>query len=392
MSVESIYPSIRVSGEPLERGRQYGVLARDRILRSREGYERAFRHATGDDWLGAVASVAHLVDSVEGAFPNYWAEMQGIAEGSGLPFADIFTMNARTEVIWAAAARRSLKPGSSLARECTAIAAVPPRSGVTTYVAQNWDWLIHSRETLIVLEVEQAEAPNFVTVVEAGLLAKASLNSAGVGVAVNALVSSLDRAETGIPFHVLIRALADVTTVGEAIRVTAAHARASSGNYVVAHSDGVAVNLETSPGGPEGVTVTVPSNGLLCHANHFLAPLTRGHDLAVRELADSWIRQQRVESMMANEARLLDAHVLFAQLADHADFPNSLCCHPDESDHIDDRWSTVASIVMDLRERSLRLVDGNPCTGKQRTLTFGDFLSPDLARAPRPPLERIDGP
>lgn len=82
------------------------------------------------------------------------------------------------------------------------------------------------------LEVEQPDRPNFVTVVEAGLLAKASLNSAGLGIAVNALVTSLDCGELGVPFHVLIRAFADCESLSDAIYVATKNTRASSGNYL----------------------------------------------------------------------------------------------------------------------------------------------------------------
>ena len=54
----------------------------------------------------------------------------------------------------------------------------------------------------MVLEAEQDEGPRFVTVVEAGLLAKFGLNSAGVGILTNALVCDGDTGEPGVPYHV----------------------------------------------------------------------------------------------------------------------------------------------------------------------------------------------
>lgn len=378
MTAGSLYPRVRVSGTPRERGRQYGAQTKNRVWASREGYERVFRHATEQTWDQAVASVAHLVDPVNAAFPTFLEEMQGIADGAGLSFDEVFTMNARTEVIWSQQAKQSAGRPMRIPHECTALALLPSRTSEhKSYLGQNWDWLVHSTDSLVVLEVEQPDAPNFVTVVEAGLLAKASMNSAGIGIAVNALVCSLDRAEIGIPFHVLIRAFANARTITEAISIATTNHRSSSGNYLLAHEAGFVVNVETAPGGPRGVALSTPTAGALVHANHFTSQLPDGYDVAMEAMPDSWVRQGRVEE----ELELLGSHLalldMFDCFADHADYPTSVCCHPNPADHEDDQWTTVASFVMDLADRRLHLKDGNPCSADVRELDYSDFLAAD---------------
>ena len=44
-----------------------------------------------------------------------------------------------------------------------------------------------------------------------------------------------------------------------------------------------------------------------------------------------------------------------ALLADHADYPNSVCAHPDPADHPREQGTTVASVLMDLTARRLWL-------------------------------------
>ena len=104
---------------------------------------------------------------------------------------DVLAINLRTEIIWAASARDAARPALPL--ECTAFAALPGRTGGRTLIGQTWDWLVHAAETTVVLEARQDDGPDYVTVVEAGLLAKAGMNSAGVALATNALVSAADR-------------------------------------------------------------------------------------------------------------------------------------------------------------------------------------------------------
>lgn len=369
------YPRIRVSGSPRERGEQYGRQARERVHASRAGYEKVFRHGAGLSWPESVESVRHLVAPVAEAYPRYLEEMEGIATGAELAFEDVFTMNARTEVIWSAAVRHADVDLARYARECSAFALMPTRTeDGHTLIGQNWDWLVHSFDSLVVLEVEQTDGPNFVTLVEAGLLAKTSMNSAGIGVTVNAMVSSLDRAESGIPFHVLIRALADSESVTAAIQTASKHRRASSGNYLVASADGLAVDLETMPGDYRGVLPRIPVNGALVHANHFLGTMPEGSDLVALELADSLIRQQRIETTIAGASAPATLDTLRIALSDHADYPASVCCHSRPEDDEADRWASVGSVVMDLDDRVLHLSDGNPCEHPYRRLTFDGLL------------------
>ena len=102
--------------------------------------------------------------------------------------------------------------------ECTTLAVLPSATAQgRILIAQNWDWLAHTRETVVVLEAEQDDGPRYVTVVEAGLLAKFGLNSAGVGVLTNALVCDGDKGEPGVPYHVILRSLHDATSITDAL-------------------------------------------------------------------------------------------------------------------------------------------------------------------------------
>ena len=59
--------------------------------------------------------------------------------------------------------------------ECSAFAAVAGNGHVVA--GQNWDWAPFALDTVVVLRAEPDDGPAFVTVVEAGLLAKFGANS-----------------------------------------------------------------------------------------------------------------------------------------------------------------------------------------------------------------------
>jgi isopenicillin-N N-acyltransferase like protein len=364
-------PRIRVEGTHYERGRQYGAQARAQVHLSVQAYQRVFAHYAGWDWPAVRRAAAAFEAPIAAFRPAYLDEMRGIAEGAGLDLADVLAINVRTEVMYAAKASQAPLAARvpRLPAECSAFAVVPapraPGDRAATLLGQNWDWLLHSAQTLIVLEVRQDGGPDFVTVVEAGLLAKAGLNAAGLGLVTNALVTDADTGTPGLPYHVLLRAILDCATVTEALTVLQAGLRSSSANYLIAHASGAALDVEAAPGDFTRLYPHFPDHGLLLHTNHFLSPRLHPVDVSLWAMPSSAVRLQRLRAAgEAGTAKTLDD--FRALLADHADYPHSICSHPDPHDHPLEQGATIASVLMDLNARRLWLAAGCPCQAPYR--------------------------
>ena len=157
----------------------------------------------------------------------------------------------------------------------------------------------HSFDTVAVLEARQIGRPAFVTVVEAGLLAKLGMNSAGVGLVTNAIVTDLDRGEPGIPYHVLLRSVLDSETVTDVLSGLQAGFRSSSANYLLASADGVALDVEAAPGDFSRLRVSGPEDGLLLHTNHLLQTQPGVTDVSLWAMPDSAVRLQRARPLLA---------------------------------------------------------------------------------------------
>jgi len=361
---------IRVAGTPYERGRQYGAQARAQVHLSVQAYQRVFAHYAGWDWPAVRRAAAAFEAPIAAFRPAYLDEMHGIAAGAGLDLADVLAINVRTEVMYAAKARQAPLAARKVPAECSAFAVVPaPRAAADpapTLLGQNWDWLLHSAQTLVVLEARQDDGPDFVTVVEAGLLAKVGLNAAGLGLVTNALVTDADTGTPGLPYHVLLRAILDCATVTEALNVLQAGMRSSSANYLIAHASGAALDLEAAPGDFTRLYPQFPDQGLLLHTNHFLSPrLPPTHDVSLWAMPSSAVRLQRLRAGAAGSGTLDDFRAL---LADHADYPHGICSHPDPDEHPLEQGATIASLLMDLTARRLWLASGNPCQAPYREL------------------------
>lgn len=379
---EQTYPHVRVTGSPFERGSSYGAQARARVERSIDGYARVFSAGAGMDWA-AVREVAKRFEDPIGSFePRYLEELRGIAAGAGVDVLDVLAINVRTEIMFSAKARDA--EASLRVAECTSFGLVPPPGDSSPVViGQNWDWLLHCFETVVVLECERAEGPNFVTVVEAGLLAKMGMNAAGLGLATNALATSDDKGEPGVPYHVLLRAILDCETVPEALAVLQRGRRSSSANYLVAHEDGSALDVEAAPGDYARLFLVDPTGPYL-HTNHFISTRFDGRDVSLWAIPDSPVRLGRVraasrESVPLNPARMMSL------MADHAGFPDSVCCHANPNHAPSEQGATVAAVVMEPRSRTMWVADGQPCRRPFRQLDYTELLkaTPSNASAER---------
>jgi isopenicillin-N N-acyltransferase-like protein len=375
-----MYPRIEVEGGPAERGRQYGEQTRERVRRSVEAYGEVFAHYAGWDWERVRASAAAYRAPIAAYEPRYLEEIDGLAEGAAVDPLDVLAINVRTEIIFAASARDLTRTPS----ECTSFAAVPTRTADgALLLGQNWDWLPHAADTTVVLEARQDDGPDFVTVVEAGLLAKAGMNSAGMAVATNALVCAADEGRPAVPYHVLLRALMDAETPADAMTALGRQERSSSANYLIAHADGIALDVEAAPGDYSRLWVGYPDDGVILHTNHFANPGFDGRDVGLVSMADTSFRLMRARQLLAEHPGPVDREFFVSLLADHAAYPLGVCCHPDPRSEPIDQSATLASLIMEPATRRLWVAAGTPCTAPFELLDYGGWLD-------KPPAVRND--
>ena len=369
------FPHVRVSGGPRERGEGYGEQARARIATSIAAYREVFAAYTGWTWEEVRAQAERYRAPIAAFDARYVTEMEGIAAGAGVDLLDVLAINVRTEVMLSAKARMAEASGR-VGKECSAFAVLPAASADGHVLAgQNWDWLPHCHDTVVILEAEQDEGPNFVTAVEAGLLAKTGMNSSGIAVLTNALVTDEDRGEPGIPYHLLLRAFLDAETMSDALATAQRGFRSSSANYVLAGRDGLAVDLEVTPGDYSRIFLTFPEDGVLLHTNHFGTPAFDRKDASLWFAPDSPFRLERLREAVRAARPGLTLDTFRAALADHANFPSALCCHPDQRLRPVDQSSTVVTVLMDVTDARIWVADGHPCEVPFRELDVARLLA-----------------
>lgn len=336
------FPFVSVSGSPYERGLQYGKAVPDRIKRSISLYAGTLdglglEPAHKDKLIGAFA------DIVANFGAHYLEEMKGIAEGAGVPLADIILVNARTEIVAQARREKNVKEAEDDAVDgCTGAIILPARSASGRLIhGQNWDWRAECAETAIVLKIAREDGPDILTFVEAGGLARCGLNAAGIAITANYIESDRDYKKTGVPLVLIRRKVLEQKHFAMALRTVAATPKTCSNNMMVSSAEGYAVDFECAP---DEVFPLYPQDGLLVHANHWVSPvaLSKLKDAAL--LGDSFYRDKRVEELL--QKRKLTPDDLKAAFFDDFATPFAVC-RPVLPNSAGDLSATVAMIIID---------------------------------------------
>ena len=379
-----ILPSISVAGTPFQRGRQYGCMARDRVRRSVEAYRRVFLHYASLDWPTVVRHASRYEPAIAEFSPSILEEMRGIAEGAMVGFEDVLALNVRSEVMFASGAPANSNLSRALACECTSFAVLPEASlNGHTFIGQNWDWLPHAAETVVLLNVRRDDGPDYVTIVEAGVLAKTGMNASGVAVCTNTLVNFLDDGPAAVPYHVMLRALLDCESISDGVSLVINADKALSANYLLGYVDGLAADLEVIPGGPTSVRVLMPENGILVHTNHFLSPDFARTDSRIGTSPHTLFRLECLRSTLRRDEPSITLDSLATSLSDHRNAPVGVCTHGDPRVADQERFATIVSVIYDLDAAELMVSPCAPCGG-----TFRRY---HLDHIDRPATESSDG-
>ena len=227
-------------------------------------------------------------------------------------------------------------------------------NGSSAYLAQNWDWQEEQQENLINLSIRQKGKPTITMVTEAGIIGKIGLNSAGVGVCLNA-IRALGIDFQRMPCHLALRACLESSSVSEAVTILRKTGVASACHILVADPR-EAVGLECS----NVDIVELPTKSTLTHTNHFIKPHKGVEDKFA--FADSPIRLKRIDKLIQDRSRRLDANDTLkpadirSLLQDQENFPTAICRSRTEESTI----ATLFNVVMDLTKGDAQVVVGKP--------------------------------
>ncbi|MER2090040.1 C45 family peptidase [Sporosarcina sp. JAI121] len=344
--------TIELHGTSFSIGLKHGVQGKKEVHRSLETYEQLFKGYASLSWKKAKEKALLHFNAIEAYRPEYLDEMEGIARGAGVEFEDILTLNARSEI-----ALTNSPDG------CTSLAITEPRSS-KTWLAQNWDWKGEQTDSLLFLKIEQPNKPNIEMVTEGGIIGKIGCNDSGIGVCLNALLTRT--CEAKVPIHLGLRAVLDSYTFEEALSSVDHNQMASPAHFLIASKEKKMMSVEVSP----IYTAKIgPKDGVLLHTNH-ICELAMRNEVFDSPHDDSYQRLKVIDKLVNSLDCDPDADDIFSLLADHDNYPDSICRHGNPSKLTHENMETVFSIVMDLTSNKVALILGNPCLSKKAGTTI----------------------
>ena len=349
------FPYLEIEGSPREIGFQQGEHFKEQIQRSIDCYKQMFLDYSDLEWDRAKELSRRFIPVITEYNNDYLEEMWGIAEGSGFDFEDILALNCRSELVFVGKEFDKMDGG------CTSI-GISSDAGKegNAYLAHNWDWKTSQRSAMIMMKIRQRNGkPTIFMVTEAGIIGKTGFNSAGICRYLNAL--STDQAPTGLPLHMAMRGILDCETLAEAVKAATRMPLGCCANFMLGHKNGECIDLEIEN---DDFDVLYPKDGILVHTNHFLSPRLPNaprKDTTKYKLTDSFVRLGRADKLMRRKKTEITHEDIMEVLADHVEYPCSICRHDDMKVDPGLRMGTVFSMVADLTSGDIYFCKGNPC-------------------------------
>ncbi|WP_449219764.1 C45 family autoproteolytic acyltransferase/hydolase [Tistrella mobilis] len=299
---------------------------------------------------------------IGGLLPQVMAEIEGLAEGAGIPVVDALILQLRREL--AAPGSGPVVAGSPQPEDrsgglegCTTLAFTGP--GGNSLIAQTADLPGDMDGLGTVLDLD-GDGPGGRSLAWAplGQLGFLGVNQAGLAIGINMVVAP--GWQVAPPPYLIVRHLLGLGDADAAEAAIIRLPRATSRCYTLADRTGHRMiettidacrRLDPDPETPQA---------RLAHCNHYLHP-----DLAPLDRVPAWsstrLRTARLDEIFAESpwaegaAEAGDAR---AVLADHANAPLSICAHGRNSPRL---GRTVASVILDPAARQMAVALGTAC-------------------------------
>ncbi|KAJ5981014.1 peptidase C45 acyl-coenzyme A:6-aminopenicillanic acid acyl-transferase [Penicillium waksmanii] len=401
------YQHVVVHGLPYDRGLSHGQQAKDKVQANVEYYKQPGKLAERDVMHMIIKNL--YIPNIEAHYPAGLEEMKGIADGASVSLEDIVLLNARYDLA------RLNRPADNVTRgisdsnghtldgeyehahECTSSFFLKETTASGDVLnAQNWDmsarlWLT---DAIIYLEVHPDPSegkPSLFLVTEAGQLGRSGMNSLGIGVTANSLMSTEDYSpdqrvddKAVMPISLLRRMVLECSHISEAFTAIQQFPRHVSNNLTLATAEGFGMCLEITPSRVYKVYCDIDDSYLI-HTNHFTEKSFLSRDDVYDRYpgGSSWFRRQRLEQGVRPYTKgLLTTEQLIKAFSDHLSYPEALCCHPDK-DPLDrvigdlpgypfrGTTATVTCVIYNLSQGTITTCKGPPCQGHFKTFSLG---------------------
>ena len=356
MAIPFVY--VQARGSYRELGRAVGEGARDAIHASLAFFRDNLCAMTQGRLSFAAAERLALAYAAEARrwAPRHLEELEGVAEGAGLPLSELLVPNCGEEFTAnepGEGGRRAPAPGGG--DHCTAVAVAARGRHV---IGHNMDWYVVDAPNNVMFDLTVPDGTRVMGIAGAPYLLMLAMNSHGVGNVSNSVHSNDNR--VGVPNAFVRRASLEGVSLEAACDRGLLAARARGSNHFLADTRGRLWDLETSA--TASAFRDHSSAGYMAHTNHYVAAEMAPFEAATYE--ESPLRLATAEGILAEGIAGGDdpVELVARALRCHGPAPEqAICGHPDHSQPLAEQGMTVGSMICDLDERRIYVCAGPPC-------------------------------
>ena len=296
---------IKLAGTPYDMGYAHGARFRDEIHMFTEERVRLSQSA---DWTGHSLSRAAVIDLAEACVaehqayaPDLMQELNGMAEATGLSLAELVINNGFTDFIdvvynLGAEAEAAFVP-PLVADNCTAFMVPESRSASgQAFLGQTWDMHASATPYVILIHGQPDDAPEFLTFTITGCVGMIGMNSEGICVGINNLMST--DGQIGVTWPFVARKILQQSDIESALECLTGAKLAGAHNYLLMDKQGQGYEVEAMSTSQHVIKL---ADETITHTNHCL--IQQNLDVA---------RERPPESRMSSENRLRRARELLA--------------------------------------------------------------------------------
>ncbi|MHA6692191.1 C45 family autoproteolytic acyltransferase/hydolase [Devosia sp. A449] len=337
---------LHLSGDAFEQGRQHGAAVPDLMRANLDVVRGQLAHSKSRGIGQAYRDAAHFVETRQ---PGLWREFQGMAEGSGLPFEDVLTLNLKVASVlgW-------------LDVECSQIVKVVhlDDGSSRTLMCKTRDQKGGPVEHVVLLR-HYDDGQEMLEVQKAGIISYPGsiLTSDGFGLGTSGVWcartpfdrSRLAEADIGPSSHQIMR---QSKSLDDIVGLLEQQPRLTGINYTVARPGEVAAVEVTA----NAARLIPGSRGQVVRTNHYFTPEFAELSPRPDEYTSTFHRFSRIEELLPH---IVTPEDMWQLAQDHVGHPqDSVCRHRTTS--ASGSFTTYASVFI-LEELTAYVGLGNPC-------------------------------
>ena len=368
MNLNDKFPFHEFAGSPDEMGRQHGESARALVHQHRD-MAMSKLAAAGIDQNEARRRARLYMPYIADYTPKFFDEIHGLAAGANITVEDAFMLQLRAELqttdISNAESAADVELREAMANECTtfAISGDITADGIPI-AGQNADLPAPTRDLGIVTHFKPDDGrPELLMLTPAGQISYIGINDRGLSVFANFINTTGWR--PGFPRYLLSRTILETDSLDSGRKRLSSIHRASSRNVIIMDGAGQAVDLELAV---EREGEILPDDGVITHANHFVAPEMTDEERASGErLRNSCTRNDRMRELIESHRGTITIEDTMDFFRDRRHAPDSICRY--NGDGPGD-FMTFASVLARPSEGELYVAPGPPDSHPYTRYTF----------------------